>query len=122
MASFLKNTHTQHTSPTHRAYVARLYRRSLKTASDWYWQRSEFREKALVIRSLFDAHKCESSPQVIQALLAHTERTLAVYYHPQPYIRPAAPGGTKWERNIPFPLEVSLFSHNTDDSTRCNTL
>ncbi len=94
----------------HKAYVQRLYRRALKTSSDWYWQRDEWRGKALLIRHLFEENRAESSPQKIQALLTQTEYWLAEYAHPQPYIRPTAPGGTKWERNVPFPEEVLSLS------------
>jgi len=71
----------------HKIYVCRLYRRALKTAQDWYWQRAEFREKALILRQLFDQNKLETSPQKLTQLLATTEYHLAAYAHPQPYIR-----------------------------------
>lgn len=116
----------------HKAYVQRLYRRALKTSADWYWQRDEWRGKALLIRHLFEENRAETSPQKIQSLLAQTEYWLAEYSHPQPYIRPAAPGGTKWERNVPFPEEVLCFVYRcigetsprvrSDDSTRNDAL
>ncbi|KAI9209750.1 uncharacterized protein BJ171DRAFT_484898 [Polychytrium aggregatum] len=93
-------------SNAHRLYVQRLYRRSLRLAGDWYWQRSDFREKACVIRAHFDENKRITNPKQVERILAHTEFLLASYYHPQPYISPAAPGGSKWERNIPFPEEL----------------
>ena len=71
----------------HKHYVQRLYKRSLKCAADWYWQRGELREKCVIIRSIFDANKNVSSPQEVIRLLAYTEKCLAVYQHPQPYIR-----------------------------------
>ncbi|KAI8822231.1 uncharacterized protein EV422DRAFT_526154 [Fimicolochytrium jonesii] len=101
----------------HKIYVTRLYRRSLRLAQDWYWQRVEFRQKAVQIRQLFDEGKQLDNPKHVEALLGKTELILATYYHPQPYFSPAAPGGSKWERNIPFPEElikrgVTIFDNN----------
>ncbi|KAJ3111651.1 hypothetical protein HDU96_005487 [Phlyctochytrium bullatum] len=90
---------------SHTKEIQRLYRKSLKLAQDWYWQREEFRQKALVIREAFEAKRGLVNPQEIQAAVLNTERLLAKYYHPQPYICPTAPGGSKWERNIPVPEE-----------------
>ncbi|KAI9098718.1 hypothetical protein DFS34DRAFT_593335 [Phlyctochytrium arcticum] len=90
----------------HKRYITRLYRRSLRLAGDWYWQRTEFREKALTIRYLFDKNARITSPKEVENLIAQTEMMLAVYHHPVPYKYPTAPGGSKWERNIPFPEEL----------------
>ncbi|KAJ3190310.1 hypothetical protein HDU85_000605 [Gaertneriomyces sp. JEL0708] len=91
----------------HKSYVTRLYRRSLRLAQDWYWQRTEYREKALMIRQLFDANRGNNNAKEVEAIIGHAEYTLATYFHSQPYRSPAAPGGTKWERNIPFPEELA---------------
>ncbi|KAI8801526.1 NADH dehydrogenase 1 beta subcomplex subunit 9, partial [Cladochytrium replicatum] len=85
----------------HRLYVMRLYRRSLKLAASWYWQRSEYCEKAMIIRSMFDENKNVTNLRHAQELLAHTENLLGIYNHSDPYISPTAPGGSKWERNVP---------------------
>jgi NADH dehydrogenase (ubiquinone) 1 beta subcomplex subunit 9 len=91
---------------SHAKYVQRLYKRSLKLAYDWYWQRSEYREKALIIRQLFENNRHLSNQIEITQHLRNTELLLAKYAHPQPYIAPTAPNGTKWERNIPVPQHV----------------
>ena len=39
-----------------------------------------------------------------QALVEETERILEGWKHPEPYIPPTAPGGTKYERNLPPPI------------------
>ncbi|KAJ1566037.1 Kinesin-like protein kif3b [Nowakowskiella sp. JEL0078] len=93
-------------SLAHRKYVRQLYRRSLKLASDWFVRRTEFREKALIIRKMFDQNKNVTSPQQVQRLLLITEHNITANYHPSPYISPTAPGGSKWERNTPFPEEL----------------
>ncbi|KAI8592937.1 hypothetical protein HDU88_000115 [Geranomyces variabilis] len=90
----------------HRIYVTRLYRRSLRLAQDWYWQRSECREKSMLIRQLFDNAKHMNNPREVQMLLGRVELELSSNYHQQPYYNPTAFGGSKWERNIPFPEEL----------------
>lgn len=70
----------------HSLYVLRLYRRSLKLAQDWYWQRTEFREKALLIREQFERSRHEENPRMREHLVADSERMLAQCYHHQPYI------------------------------------
>ena len=93
----------------HTKYVQKLYKKSLKLVNDWYWQLDEARAKSLMIRQLFEDNRNLTSQQEIISALKRTEYLLALYAHPQPYIRPTAPGGTKWERNVPFPQEVSLI-------------
>jgi len=74
-------------TPDHTRYVCRLYKRSIKLAQDWYWQRHEFREKAILIRLAFEENRHETSQKVVDALLLNAEHSLSLYYHPQPYIR-----------------------------------
>ncbi|KAI1117821.1 hypothetical protein F5Y14DRAFT_325213 [Nemania sp. NC0429] len=38
-----------------------------------------------------------------QALLKETEKLLETWKHPDPYCPPTAPGGSKYERNLPVP-------------------
>ncbi|KAJ0154643.1 NADH dehydrogenase [ubiquinone] 1 beta subcomplex subunit 9 [Colletotrichum tanaceti] len=73
-----------------------LYRRSLKLALDWAVHRHLWRGQALYIRSLFEANRNE--------LLAQTENLLAKWKHPEPYVHPTAPGGSKYERNLRAPI------------------
>ncbi|KAJ3008436.1 hypothetical protein HKX48_008541 [Thoreauomyces humboldtii] len=126
----------------HRIYVTRLYRRALRLSADWHWQRTEMREKNLIIREMFDANKHLNNPREIEQVLGRTEWELAVNYHPQPYYTrlgavaemggpciltnsllfcfpdPTAPGGSKWERNIPFPEE--LIKRGVTPFDNCN--
>ncbi|XP_044715462.1 complex 1 protein (LYR family) domain-containing protein [Hirsutella rhossiliensis] len=88
---------------THRAALS-LYRRSLKLALDWAVQRQLWRGQALYIRSLFEANRNVSDPRQQRALLSETEKLLDSWKHPDPYIPPTAPGGSKYERNMPSPV------------------
>ncbi|TPX33364.1 hypothetical protein SmJEL517_g03729 [Synchytrium microbalum] len=104
-------------TPAHRQYVTRLYRKALRLSADWYWQRRECREKQVIIRAMFDANKAETNPRIVAGQLRETEKALAYYFHPIPYVSPTAPGGSKWERNVPFPEElcargVTVFDNN----------
>ncbi|KAJ5819666.1 hypothetical protein N7474_005257 [Penicillium riverlandense] len=101
--------------------VRSLYRRSLKLALDWAVHRQVWRGQAVYIRSLFEANKDVRDPRQqqvrsaplnafyeppsdwtnVQVLLRETEKLLQSWKHPDPYRAPTAPGGNKWERNLP---------------------
>ncbi|KAJ5306649.1 hypothetical protein PENANT_c003G00502 [Penicillium antarcticum] len=81
--------------------VQSLYRRSLKLALDWAVHRQVWRGQAVYIRSLFEANKDVRDPRQQQVLLRETEKLLENWKHPDPYRAPTAPGGNKWERNLP---------------------
>ncbi|KAG0250896.1 hypothetical protein BG011_007992 [Mortierella polycephala] len=90
----------------HRRLIQSLYKRSLKTAQDWYIDTSLFRRKAVELRMEFDAKKNLRHPRQIAQAIQDAERQLAELRHPDPYIAPTAPGGTKFERNLhPDPRE-----------------
>ncbi|KAK1826874.1 hypothetical protein QBC39DRAFT_363450 [Podospora conica] len=78
-----------------------LYRRSLKLALDWTVHRSLWRGQALYIRSLFEKNRDVTNPRQQRALLKETEKLLENWKHPDPYTAPTAPGGSKYERNLP---------------------
>ncbi|KAF2760677.1 hypothetical protein EJ05DRAFT_432007, partial [Pseudovirgaria hyperparasitica] len=75
-----------------------LYRRSLKLSLDWAVHRYLWRGQALYIRSLFENNKHITEPRQQKAGL------LEKWKHPDPYRPPTAPGGSKYERNIPAPI------------------
>ncbi|KAI0153336.1 hypothetical protein GGR57DRAFT_468384 [Xylariaceae sp. FL1272] len=83
-----------------------LYRRSLKLALDWAVHRHLWRGQALYIRSLFEANRNLTDAKKTRALLSETEKLLETWKHPDPYCHPTAPGGSKYERNLP--------AHNTN--------
>ncbi|KAL8306708.1 hypothetical protein RB593_005559 [Gaeumannomyces tritici] len=76
-----------------------LYRRSLKLSLDWAVHRHLWRGQALYIRSLFEANKSIKEPRQIR----ETETLLDTWKHPDPFCHPTAPGGSKFERNLPPP-------------------
>ncbi|KAG0647379.1 NADH dehydrogenase [Hyphodiscus hymeniophilus] len=84
--------------------VSSLYRRSLKLALDWSVHRYLWRGQAMYIRSLFEANKDVREPRQQRALFQETEDLLEKWKHPDPYHAPTAPGGSKFERNLPAPI------------------
>ncbi|KAF2730270.1 hypothetical protein EJ04DRAFT_515396 [Polyplosphaeria fusca] len=84
--------------------VLRLYRRSLKLSLDWCVHRYLWRGQAMYIRSLFEANKHVSEPRLQRNLIKETEEILEKWKHPDPYRPPTAPGGSKYERNLPCPI------------------
>ncbi|KAF2827687.1 hypothetical protein CC86DRAFT_349385 [Ophiobolus disseminans] len=86
-----------------RIHVLRLYRRSLKLSLDWSVHRYLWRGQALYIRGLFEAKKNVTEPRQQRELIKETESLLEKWKHPDPYRPPTAPGGSKYERNLPCP-------------------
>ncbi|KAF2252723.1 hypothetical protein BU26DRAFT_562442 [Trematosphaeria pertusa] len=84
--------------------VLRLYRRSLKLSLDWAVHRYLWRGQAMYIRSLFEANKHVTEPRQQRELIKETETLLEKWKHPDPYRPPTAPGGSKYERNVPAPI------------------
>ncbi|EYE96319.1 NADH dehydrogenase [ubiquinone] 1 beta subcomplex subunit 9 [Aspergillus ruber CBS 135680] len=93
--------------------VVSLYRRSLKLALDWAVHRQIWRGQAVYIRSLFEANKDVRDPRQHKVLLRETEKLLDTWKHPDPYRMPTAPGGNKYERNIPA-RQLPLASDHAD--------
>ncbi|KAH8830260.1 hypothetical protein DL96DRAFT_1553784 [Flagelloscypha sp. PMI_526] len=89
----------------HKRQVQSLYKRLLKNSLDWHINREIWREEATQIRAHFEANKRLQNPREIALFLHTTEAMYAEMRHPDPVIPPGAPGGTKWERNIPPPTE-----------------
>ncbi|GAB7332717.1 hypothetical protein MBLNU13_g04463t1 [Cladosporium sp. NU13] len=100
--------------------ILSLYRRSLKLALDWAVHRYVWRGQALYIRGLFEANKHVTEPRqqrtevrktygqmlirrLSQLIVEETESLLEKWKHPDPYRAPTAPGGSKYERNLPVP-------------------
>ncbi|KAF9967536.1 hypothetical protein BGZ73_000512 [Actinomortierella ambigua] len=97
----------------HRRLIQSLYRRSLKTAQDWYIDTTLFRRKAVELRIQFDANKNITNPRQIAAIVRDAERQLEDLRHPDPYIYPTAPGGSKFDRNVhPDPSEPGAAGHH----------
>ena len=52
-----------------------------------------------------------------QLIIEETESLLEKWKHPDPYRAPTAPGGSKWERNLPVPstereLSITRIPHS----------
>lgn len=84
--------------------VLSIYRRALKLTLAWTIERGLWRGQALYIRSLFEAKKDVREPRQLKALILEAEDLLDKWKHPEPYRPPTAPGGTKYERNMPPPI------------------
>ncbi|KAF2399831.1 hypothetical protein EJ06DRAFT_543327 [Trichodelitschia bisporula] len=84
--------------------VLSLYRRALKLSLNWAVHRYIWRGQALYIRSLFEANKNVREPRQLKALMDEAEGLLEKWKHPDPYRPPTAPGGSKYERNLPAPI------------------
>ncbi|KAK5135022.1 hypothetical protein LTR08_005682 [Meristemomyces frigidus] len=82
-------------------HILQLYRRSLKLSLDWAVHRHLWRGQAVYIRSLFEANKQVTQRGQQKELIAQTEEILERWKHPDPYRPPTAPGGSKYERNLP---------------------
>lgn len=98
-------------SVAHKRCVTSLYRRALKTSLDWIIDREAWRRKAVEIRARFDANKNVRSIKHLRALLEDAENELRKHSHPDPYRYPTAPGGSKWERNIPPLPHITIREH-----------
>jgi len=93
---------------SHRQHVCHLYARSLKLARDWCTSRRAWFPVAYVIRHQFRENIHESDARKIDFLIRGTEDILAYLIHPDPYHSPGEPGGSKYQRNIPVPIDVCL--------------
>ncbi|KAJ6523381.1 hypothetical protein B0H10DRAFT_2106668 [Mycena sp. CBHHK59/15] len=85
----------------HRQYVQSLYKRRLKNSLDWTIRRDVWRAKAMQIRAEFEHNRNVKDPRELAMIFEQAEAKLAAWKHPDPYIPPTAPSGTKWERNLP---------------------
>ena len=88
---------------THQQRVTRLYRVCSRHLLSWTRDRKAWREQAVILRDKFDENKDLKDQFKIESILQKAEAEFKKYQHPQPYIHPKAPGGTKYERNVPPP-------------------
>ncbi|RPB21498.1 NADH dehydrogenase 1 beta subcomplex subunit 9 [Terfezia boudieri ATCC MYA-4762] len=80
-----------------------LYRQSLKLSLSWCVRRDDWRKQAVQLRHLFELNRHVTDPRIVRGLLADTAAQLEKWKHPDIYVPPTAPGGSKYERNIPPP-------------------
>lgn len=85
--------------------VTSLFRKALRTAFDQSLKFDLYRQETILIRSQFEANKHILDPKELEQVLTLARAKLAELAHPDPYIPPSRPGGTKYERNLPYPNE-----------------
>ncbi|KAF9513271.1 hypothetical protein BS47DRAFT_1485780 [Hydnum rufescens UP504] len=88
----------------HRLQVKSLYKRMLTNTLNWTIRRDVWREQAIEIRAAFERNRNVTDPRAVAQLLQQGEAFLTATRHPDPYIPPLMPGGTKWERNAHPPV------------------
>ncbi|OQR96910.1 hypothetical protein THRCLA_21974 [Thraustotheca clavata] len=92
-------------SLSHKQQVTRLYKRSLKLLDSWVIDRRLWNEEATLIRAQFNANM-HVSQTAAERLIRDAQAKLNDYTHPDPYVVVHMPGGSKFMRNPPLPLEV----------------
>ncbi|CAJ2642665.1 NADH dehydrogenase [ubiquinone] 1 beta subcomplex subunit 9 [Trifolium pratense] len=109
------------------AYVARraaqkekvriLYRRALKDTLNWAVHRHLFYEDASNLRDRFEQNKHVEDPDTIDRLIVDAEASYNKWRHPDPYIVPWAPGGSKFTRNPPPPEGIEIiYDYGREDN------
>jgi NADH dehydrogenase (ubiquinone) 1 beta subcomplex subunit 9 len=96
---------------SHKQQVTRLYRKSLKLIESWAGDREVFLTEAAKVRQRFDENKhLDPAGGRVARLLREGEEEAAKFFHPDPYTVPYMPGGSKFMRNPPPPLELVFQS------------
>lgn len=109
------------------AYVARraaqkervriLYRRALKDTLNWAVHRHLFYKDASDLREKFDANKHVEDLDTIDRLIVEGEASYNKWRHPDPYIVPWAPGGSKFTRNPTPPAGIEIvYNYGREDN------
>ncbi|KZP00170.1 hypothetical protein CALVIDRAFT_533821 [Calocera viscosa TUFC12733] len=89
----------------HRLRVKTLYKAYLKDALDWTIQRDIWRSQALEIRAKFERNRNIQDPRRVEILMQEAEAHFQKNKHPDPQIWPKYFGGTRYERNLPPPMD-----------------
>ncbi|KAF5745411.1 NADH dehydrogenase [Tripterygium wilfordii] len=85
-----------------------LYRRALKETLNWAVHRHLFYNDADDLRQRFEANKHLEDLDTIDSLVVDGEAQYNKWRHPDPYIVPWAPGGSKFTRNPPPPPGIEI--------------
>ncbi|RWR85915.1 NADH dehydrogenase ubiquinone 1 beta subcomplex subunit 9-like protein [Cinnamomum micranthum f. kanehirae] len=91
-----------------RERVRILYRRALKDTLNWAVHRHLFYQDASDLRERFEANKHVEDIHAIDRLIEDAEATFNKWRHPDPYIVPWAPGGSKFSRNPKPPEGIEI--------------
>ncbi|KAM7265001.1 hypothetical protein ACFE04_002684 [Oxalis oulophora] len=81
--------------------VRTLYRRALKDSLNWAVHRHIFYQDADTLREKFETNRHVDDLDTIDRLTEEGEASFNKWRHPDPYIVPWAPGGSKFCRNPP---------------------
>ncbi|KAA8546040.1 hypothetical protein F0562_020509 [Nyssa sinensis] len=94
-----------------------LYRKALKDTLNWAVHRHLFYEDASILREKFEANKHLEDPETIDRMIAVGEATYDKWRHPDPYIVPWAPGGSKFTRNPTPPPGIEIvYDYGKEDN------
>ncbi|KAE9603473.1 putative complex 1 LYR protein [Lupinus albus] len=85
-----------------------LYRRALKDTLNWAVHRHLFYDDASNLRDRFEKNKEVEDVDTIDRLIADGEASYNKWRHPDPYIVPWAPGGSKFNRNPTPPQGIEI--------------
>ncbi|KAK4405308.1 Epimerase family protein SDR39U1, chloroplastic [Sesamum angolense] len=96
-----------------------LYRRALKDTLNWAVHRHLFYPDADALREKFETNRNVEDIELIDRMIAAGEATYNKWRHPDPYIVPWAPGGTKFCRN-PTPPPGIAKVHDIWEKTGIN--
>ncbi|KGN61854.1 NADH dehydrogenase [ubiquinone] 1 beta subcomplex subunit 9 [Cucumis sativus] len=86
-----------------------LYRRALKDTLNWAVHRHLFYKDASDLRERFEAHRHVEDLDTIDRLIENGEASYDKWRHPDPYIVPWAPGGSKFTRNPIPPAGIEII-------------
>ncbi|XP_010929913.1 NADH dehydrogenase [ubiquinone] 1 beta subcomplex subunit 9 [Elaeis guineensis] len=93
-----------------------LYRRALRDTLNWAVHRHLFYQDASDLREKFEANKHVEDLNTIDRLIDEGEATYEKWQHPDPYIVPWAPGGSKFTRNPPPPSGIEIvYDYGKED-------
>ncbi|KAL0536133.1 hypothetical protein IC582_025067 [Cucumis melo] len=86
-----------------------LYRRALKDTLNWAVHRHLFYKDASDLRERFEANRHVENLDTIDKLIENGEASYDKWRHPDPYIVPWAPGGSKFTRNPIPPAGIEII-------------
>ncbi|KAL6504561.1 NADH dehydrogenase [ubiquinone] 1 beta subcomplex subunit 9 [Orobanche gracilis] len=93
--------------------VRTLYRRALKDTLNWAVHRHLFYHDADALREKFEGNRqvmaLQEDIELIDKMITSGEASYNKWRHPDPYIVPWAPGGTKFCRNPTPPAGIEII-------------
>ncbi|KAL2512346.1 NADH dehydrogenase [ubiquinone] 1 beta subcomplex subunit 9 [Abeliophyllum distichum] len=94
-----------------------LYRRALKDTLNWAVHRHLFYPDADALRERFEANRNVDNIETIDRMIEAGEATYNKWRHPDPYIVPWAPGGSKFCRNPPPTQGIEIiYNYGREDN------